>query len=113
MGSKFKDVCYPSLSDARGAACSNFGGSSLVGADLFTAECVTTEYTARAMSICKRMNGGACETITQAWPNTPDCTHDGGVSLSYDYFLAGITLLAIVWGGKKLIQLFDFHHAES
>ena len=113
MGTKFKDVCYPTQDDARQASCGSFGASVMSGSDLHTSECSSVSYSAAMMDICKRTNGGVCTTIAQPWPNMPTCSHDGGVSLSYDYFLAGITLLAIVWGGKKLIQLFDNHHAES
>lgn len=113
MGAKFKDVCYPTQDDARQAACGSFTASVMATTNLYTSECTSTVYNTATMAICKRTDGGACTTVSQPWPVTPACTHDGGVSLSYDYFLAGVTLLAIVWGGKKLIQLFDNHHAES
>ena len=65
------------------------------------------------MELCKRIDGGTCTTLSKPWPLTPACDHVGGVSLSYDYFLAALGLLALIWGAKKLIQLFNTHHAES
>jgi hypothetical protein len=85
----------------------------MVGSDLYTADCSSTDFSGPTMDLCKRMNGGICTTVSQPWPVTPDCSHDGGVSLSYDYFLVGLTFICIVWGGKKLIQLFDHNHADS
>jgi len=113
MGYLYRDVCYPKQADARQVACSKFDAKVMVSTNLYTAECTSTVYTGANMSICKRTNGGACTTVSPPWPTMPTCAHDGGVSLSYDYFLAAITVLAAVWGGKKLIQLFDVHHEKD
>jgi hypothetical protein len=112
MGALFNNVCYPSQDIARQNACSQFDLKNSVGENLYTNECSSVTFS-EPMSICKRTNGGACTTITQPWPAMPVCDHDGGVSLSSDYFLAALAFLCIVWGGKKLIQLFDHHHADS
>ncbi len=98
---------------ARVSACSGVQASAIVGGDLITAECTSSAFGGATMDICKRTNGGSCLSVASPWPATPDCAHDGGVTLSYDYFLAAITFLCVVWGGKKLIQLFDHHHADS
>lgn len=113
MGALFNNVCYPSQDLARQTVCSNFDVKNSVSTNLYTSECTSTVFNGATMSICKRTNGGACTTIAQPWPVTPVCDHDGGVGLSYDYFLASLAFLCIVWGGKKLIQLFDHHHADS
>lgn len=81
------------------------------GGNLYTAECISSS--GPAMDLCKRIDGGSCATISKPWPVTPPCDYSGGVSLSYDYFLAALVLLAAIWGTKKLIQLFNTHHAES
>lgn len=113
MGALFQNVCYPTQAMARAQACSGFDVKVMATTNLYTSECTSTDFTVANMSICKRTNGGTCVTTSQPWPVTPTCDHDGGVTLSYDYFLASLTFLCIVWGGKKLVQLFDTHHAES
>lgn len=113
MGALFQNVCYPSPVEARTQACALFDVKNSVGATLYSNECTSSVFTGPTMSICKRTNGGACTTIAQPWPLTPACSHEGGVTLSYDYFLVVLAFLIIVWGGKKLIQLFDHHHADS
>lgn len=112
MGFLHSNVCYSSLESARSVAAASFEARSMVGADLFTAEVVSSGLDP-AMTICKRQNGGACVLVDQPWPVMADCDYAGGVSLSYDYFLVAITLLLTVWGGKKLLQLFDTAHNES
>lgn len=113
MGALYKNVCYPTQSLARQESCTQFDSKNMVGANLYTSECTSTVYTTANMAICKRTNGGVCTTVAQPWPFTPSCSHDGGVSLAYDWFLASMALVAVVWGGKKLIQLFEHNTVES
>lgn len=113
MGALFQNVCYPTQEVARAQACSTFDAKVMATTNLYTSECTSTVFTGATMNICKRTNGGACTTVTQPWPTMSACDHSGGVSLSYDYFLAALVLLAVIWGSKKLIQLFNTHHAES
>lgn len=113
MGALYQNVCYPDQATARAQACSGFEARSVQGGDLYTAQCTSTAFDGATMDLCKRTNGSACTTVTQPWPQTPECSFEGGVSLSYDYFLAAIAFLVIVWGGKKLIQLFDNNTLES
>lgn len=107
MGALYQNVCYPTQEAARAHACSSFDVRAMQGADLYTTQCNSTAFDTTAMDLCKRTNGGICATVSQPWPPTPECSHDGGVSLSYDWFLASIAFLVVCWGGKKLIQLFD------
>jgi hypothetical protein len=113
MGALFQNVCYPTQEMARVSACSGSHSQSLIGTDVFTSECTSSDFTGATMELCKRTNGGACVTVTSPWPSTPLCDHAGGVTLSYDYFLVALAFLCVVWGGKQLIKLFDHHHADS
>jgi hypothetical protein len=107
MGAQFNNVCYPTEAAARQEACARFDAKVMATTNLYTSECTSTVFTGTTMAICKRTNGGTCTTINQPWPVTPACTHDGGITLAYDWFLGSVALLAIAYGGKKLIQLFD------
>ena len=113
MGALFQNVCYPTQAIARAQACSNVDVKVMATTNLYTTECTSTDFTTANMTLCKRTNGGTCTTVAQPWPVTSVCTHDGGVTLAYDWFLASIAFLCIVWGGKKLIQLFDHNTIES
>jgi hypothetical protein len=107
MGALFQNVCYPDALTAKQSLCSGVYSSTLQGADIYSSECATTDFSDVAMTVCKRTNGSTCATVSQPWPTLPDCSFEGGVSLAYDWFLASITFVVIVWGGRKLIQLFD------
>lgn len=123
MGFLFNNVCYPDMQTANTAECSLLTKSSidssgqLVQLSCFNAPVPTfpgmlpngngTYY------MTKYTDGIFVSQYQVPASFYPECLHDGGVTLAYDYFLAAITFLCIVWGGKKLIQLFDNHHADS
>lgn len=113
MGSLYKNVCYSSQSSARTASCSAFDLVTSDGVNVYTAQCVSTDMASLSMDVCKRQNGGVCAVQSQPWPLMPDCDFDAGTSLASDWFYAAFTLVAITWGGKKLIQLFDRNTLES
>jgi hypothetical protein len=113
MGALYQNVCYPTQEAARVQACSTFDAKVMATTNLYTSECTSTVFTGATMAICKRTNGGACTTVTPPWPVTPACDHDGGVSLAADWFLASIAFLAICYGGKRLIQLFDRNTVDA
>lgn len=113
MGALYQNVCYPTQDQARAQACSSFDAKVMATTNLYTTECTSNVFTGTTMALCKRTNGGACTTVNQPWPVTPACDHDGGVSLSYDWFLASIAFLCIVWGGKKLIDLFNTNSLDT
>lgn len=112
MGALYKNVCYPDSVSARQAVCSDYVARSTDGA-VWSSSCTSTVFTGSTMSVELLMDGALNKSFTQAWPVTPDCDFEGGVSLAYDYFLVAITFLCIVWGGKKLLQLFDHSHADT
>jgi hypothetical protein len=107
MGALFKGVCYPSQEQARAEACTQFDAKVMATTNLYTTECTSTVFTGVTMALCKRTNGGTCAVVNQPWPVTPACDHDGGVSLSLDYFYAALGFIVVVWGLKRLLQLFD------
>lgn len=107
MGALLNNVCYPTQTDARMEHCARFDAKVMATTNLYTSECTSTVYTGATMAICKRANGGACTTIAQPWPVTPACDYSGGVTLATDWFLASFAFVCIVYGGRKLVQLFD------
>lgn len=113
MGALYQNVCYPSQETARVHVCSGFDLKALQGADVITTQCTSIAFDGLAMDLCKRTNGGTCTTLQQPWPLTPECAHDGGVTLAYDWFVASIAFLCIVWGGKKLIDLFNTNSLDT
>jgi len=113
MGALFKNVCYPTQEQARQQSCSEFSAQVMATTNLYTTECTSTAFTGTTMALCKRTNGGNCATVNQPWPVTPVCDYDGGITLATDFFLAGIGLLIVVWGAKKLLQIFDHSPIEN
>ena len=113
MGALYQNVCYPSEVEARKQVCASVDVKTMDTTNLYTTECTSTVYTTADMSLCKRTNGGNCTTQSQPWPVTPACAHDGGISLATDWFYASITLVCIVWGGRKLIKLFDYNTIDT
>lgn len=113
MGALFQNVCYADQVEARKQACSTFDTKVMATTNLYTSECTSTVYTGATMAICKRTNGGNCTTVNQPWPVTPACDYDGSINLAVDWFYASIAFVCIVWGGKKLVQLFDHNTVES
>lgn len=107
MGALFQNVCYPTQEMARVQACSKVDVKVMSTTNLYTTECTSATFTTANMTLCKRINGGACTNVSQPWPVTPACAHDGGVTLAYDWFLASMVFFCIVYGGKRLISLFD------
>lgn len=113
MGFLFQNVCYPSDTLAKQAACSGAGGVWGQNTTVLTTECTNTTFTATTMTMCRRSNGGTCTTFTQPYPAFSSCTFDGGPAYAMDWLYVAMAVLVIVWGGKRLINLFDSPHAES
>lgn len=94
MGVLFQGVCHPSTASAKREACSSVSKVWGDGASLMTANCTTTDFTLPDMSVCVRIDGGACSTQVLPYPNFPACDHDAVVSDMSDLF--GLALVAIV-----------------
>jgi hypothetical protein len=112
MGYLFKGACYPDLPSAKAADCSQsatFWGSTT---NIYSSQCTSTTFDAASTTktLCVQTNGGACTNRTVAYPNYPNCTYDGGVSLSSDYFAALLAFLAIIYVGSRLKQYFWGRH---
>lgn len=109
MGLLYKNVCYPTQDLARSASCSDVAFTYSSGTNVFTREC-NSAVTSASMTVCTRQNGGNCTSTSMPWPLYPVCTFDGGTTFARDWFGVALIMLAIVWGGKKTIQLFESHH---
>ncbi len=132
MGVLHKGVCYPDTQTAKKEFCSSFytlwGGSSsttistgngngnannstTVTTQTFSSlECMATNFEIPTLPICRRLNGGSCVAGTTTYPTFTPCDHAGSQDLAYEWFLIALGLLVVVWGGKQLVRLFDFHH---
>jgi hypothetical protein len=109
MGLLYKNVCYPTSDQARAASCSDITYTYASGTNVYTREC-NSASTSASMTICTRKDAGICTSSTAPWPVYPTCTFDGGVNFAHDWFAVVLILLALVWGGKKTISLFEAHH---
>ena len=109
-GALFSNVCYPTQSEARQAACSQYDAKVMATTNLYTSECTSTVYTAATMTICKRTNGGACTNVTPPWPITPVCE-----VFAPDKFGITPTDMSYVyaWGVSAVLALFMVGYAIS
>lgn len=103
--SLYKGVCYPSVSDAQAAACSDHHHTWSSGADLITEHC--TAAAPSLMDTLRCVNGSSCTTSTSPYPSFPACDYAGGIDLAWTWFLAAMLLFATLWGIRRLIALFD------
>lgn len=114
MGYLHKGVCYPAQVDARVAACSDYPLTWGDAAGLHSVQCsATIDFSSTSMTLTRTTDGASPVTIVQPWPTQPDCNFSGSTDLAYDWMGAALLLLAIVWGGKRLINLFDQHHTTE
>lgn len=113
MGALYRNTCYATQADARAEICASFDAKVMATTNLYTSECTSTVFTGATMNICKRTNGGACTNQTQPWPVTPTCNYEGGTTLAYDYFLGALGFLVVVWGSRKLMELFTAPTIET
>lgn len=113
MSALYRGICYPSVEAARQQACS--GASSIWGdaGNVITVDCVSTSFAAPTMQLCKRVNGGQCETIIQDYPPFPDCEFSGGVDIALEWMYLVLPIIATLWGIKKLIGLFDTNREDA
>lgn len=107
----YNGTCYPSPLIARSAVCSASNSFQSIGSTVYSSECVSLP-TDTNMTICTRVNGGACVGRSQPWPYMAGCTFDGGTSLATDYLALAMGFLVIIWGGKKLVDLFEISHTD-
>jgi 3-hydroxyisobutyrate dehydrogenase-like beta-hydroxyacid dehydrogenase len=99
MGLLYKNVCYPTQEQARAASCSDVtftyvapsstttvvttgNGSNALSTSttknttvVISREC-NSASTSASMSICSRIDGGNCSSVTAPWPVFPVCGHD-------------------------------------
>lgn len=113
MSALYRGVCYPSVEAARQQTCSASSVTWGDGSSVFTSECVTTDFTAPSMQICKREDGGPCITLTQQYPPFPACEHSGGVDLAADWLYLVLPTIVILWGIKRIIGLFDNNREDA
>lgn len=109
MGYLYKNVCLPTLEQAQLNECQDFTNVSYVGSDIYRHTCQPSQG---GYSVVTELNGTVTQTIPLSAIDYPTCDYVGGVGISYDYFLLALVLLSVIWGGKKLIQLFEFHHVD-
>lgn len=113
-GFLFKGVCYPSLTDARQAACSEFPLTWASGTSVYSLSCSPgLDLEASSMSMCRQTDGGTCATTSQPWPSMPDCNFAASADMVADWGAIGMTVLVVIWAGKRLVEIFNVHHTSD
>ena len=71
MTALYRGICYPEADAAKQAACS---AASTIWGDkdaVYSVECASQIFGGSDMTLCKRVNGGACQMFTQPYPTFP------------------------------------------
>ena len=113
-GYLFKGVCFPDALSARQAACSEFPLTWASDTSVYSLSCSPTiDLESSSMSMCRTTDGGPCATTSQPWPTFPDCNFSGSSDLVLDWGFLAMSLLVVIWGGKRLAALFNTHHVPD
>jgi hypothetical protein len=108
VGAQYKGVCFPTVEMARADACASVSQFQLTGANLYSAECTTSNFSLTGpMAVCKRTNGGACVNVNQPYPPFQPCSFDSPVRQSSEYFALALGFLAVVFVGRWIYDFFN------
>lgn len=107
MGYLFKNVCFSSVTDAKQAACSGASAVWGSGSSAYSLECTSTTFDTTAMTLCRRTDGGACESFTQDYPAFTACDFEAGTMLGVDWMWAAFLLFVTLFALKRLIAIFS------
>lgn len=107
MGFLHKGVCYPTAELARADVCSQAAHVSLVGQDVHTSRCTSTDYTQSLYDFLVEVNGATVNSYSLAYPDFPPCDHTYSGGLIGAWLGAAMLLAATLWGLRKLIDLFS------
>lgn len=111
MGFLHKGICYPTQADARVSACSDYPVTWGDGSSVHSLQCsASIDFAASTMTLTRTTDGASPVTIVQPWPTQPECNFAGSTDFAADWFAVALLFLAVVWGGKKLIGIFDQPH---
>lgn len=107
MGYLHANVCFSTLEAAKQAACSGTSGAWGDASGFHTLECTSTTFSGSAMDLCKRTDGGACQSFSQDYPAFPDCDFEASTVLAIDWMMAALLLFVTLFAFKRLIALFS------
>lgn len=111
-GSLHNGVCYPTLAQAQTEFCSTWAAGFSTSTEATQLRCGATGET--AFTIDHFVNGQKQAQTTQGtYPAFPPCDYSGGADFASDWAAVAFVLLVIVWAGKSLIKLFDYHHERD
>ena len=107
MGALYLGVCYPTAEAAKKAICSNAGQLQLDGGDMHASGCVSTDFSLPTFDVATATNGSLNAVHTFGYPDFMDCEHTFTGELILDWLAALLFLAAVLWGMRKLIELFS------
>lgn len=106
MTALYRGICYPEADAAKQAACS---AASTIWGDkdaVYSVECASQTFGGSDMTLCKRVNGGACQMLNQPYPTFPECSHSGGYDMAAQWFYLVLPLFIFVFYIRRLMNLF-------
>lgn len=107
MGYLHSNVCFSTLEAAKQAACSGTSDAWGDSSGFHTVVCTTTTFSGSVMDLCKRTDGGACQSFTQDYPDFSSCDFEASTAIGIDWMFAALLLFVALFGLKRLIALFS------
>lgn len=96
------------------AACSEYPVMWGSGASAYSLSCAPgIDFEAPSMSICRQVDGSACAVTLQPWPSFPECDFAASGDLVASWGVISMTVLVVIWAGKRVIELFTVHHTTD
>lgn len=104
MGYSFKGVCHSTLQPAQAAFCESLTLSSINSqGGLVVASCASIQPPNVLVNV---LNGNIASSVQVPIPPFSACDHDGGINLSFDYFVVALGFLALIAASKAVLNIF-------
>lgn len=111
MGSLYRGTCYPSHTDVKKQACSQFLYTYTASNVTYTGQCTETAFTGATLAVTERNgNTGATSAKTIAAPADIACTYDGSTTMATDFFYAILGFVVVVWCASRIKNMFWRSH---
>ena len=104
MGYSFKGVCHTTEQAAQVSFCQSLTASSLsASGQVQHSACIGVV----PPNVNVRIDNGVTKTDAVILiPPLLSCEHDGGINLSFDYFVVALGFLALIAASKAVLNIF-------
>lgn len=111
MGTLYRGTCYPTHTEAKKAACSDYGYTYSASDGTYTGQCTEADFSTNVLAVTER-NGttGTTSSKTTSAPADINCAYDGSTAMALDYFYALLGFLVVIWCAGRIKNIFWRSH---